>query len=325
MIGQGGVALELRQLRYFVTVAREGTYGKASIALHVAQPALSRQIRKLEQELGVDLFVRHPHGVTLTPAARQLTSRIERILADLAQLKQSAGAFSAAISSCVKVGVSPGTAEILAYPLSKLTAARHPGLRCQFVSMLMPARADLLREGKVNLAVMNHPRQVKGLRIIPIMREPLCLLHHPDDTRFPPKTIRLEQLSGVPLVLAGETSSGIRASLQEAFARSGLPMTVAAEANTAGACKALVREGVAPTVHVAAMAAGELARGELRAVELQGLYSTRVIALPLSREPTAETRIMMRLVRDCLSRLIDDGHWLNGEMIPLDEPTAALA
>lgn len=313
--------MELRQLRYFMTVAREGTYGRASNRLHVAQPALSRQIRKLEMELGVDLFVRHSHGVTLTPAARDLTARVEHILDELSALKRMADKLSRDAAGCVKIGVSPGTAEILAYPLSKLTAARHPNMRCQFVSMLMPARADLLREGTVNLAVMNAPRKTNGLQIIPIMREPLCLMHNPQDTRFPAEALDLGDLLGTPLVLGGETNSGIRAILDEAFAKAGMQMTIAAEANTAGACKALVKEGVGPTVHVAAMARGELERRELRAVPIRGQYSTRVIALPLDPDISNETRIMIQLVSECLSTLIRDGKWLRGEMLPMARPS----
>lgn len=311
--------MELRQLRYFVAVAREGTYGRAAQALHVAQPALSRQIRKLELELGVDLFVRHPHGVTLTPAAQALAARFERVLEEVSAIKLSAGVHARALTGCVKIGVSPGTAEILAYPLSRLAAASHPGLRCQFVSMLMPARADLLREGQVDLAVMNHPRLTDGLHILPVMREPLCLLHRPDDDRFATDALDIADLVGIPLVLGGETNSGIRASLQEAFERARLPLTLAAEANTAGACKALVREGMGPTVHVAAMARGELQRGELRAVPIRDLHSIRVIALPLAQQRRSEIRLMVRLVHDCLSALVRDGNWLGGEILALDD------
>lgn len=314
--------MELRQLRYFLAVAREGTYGRAAQALHVAQPALSRQIRKLELELGVDLFVRHPHGVTLTSAGHDLTERFERVLEEVSAIERSALIHASELSGLVRIGMSPGTAEILAYPLSRLTAARHPDLRCKFVSMLMPARADLLRKGKMDLAVMNHPRLSDGLELIPIMREPLCLLHRPDDMRFTKDSLEIADLMDVPLALGGETNSGIRASLQEGFERARLPLLLAAEANTAGACKALVREGMGPTVHVAAMAREELLRGDLRAVPIRGLYSTRVIALPLTRRERRETRMLVRLVRDCLSLLIRDGHWLGGEILPLEEPMA---
>lgn len=143
--------------------------------------------------------------------ARALTVLVEHILDEFSALKRMTEKHSREASGYVKVGVSPGTAEILAFPLSNLTAARHPKLRCQFVSMLMPARADLLRERCMNLAVMKEPCRTDGLEIIPIMREPLCLIPHPQDLRFQAKALELNALEGTSLVLSGETNSGIRA------------------------------------------------------------------------------------------------------------------
>ncbi|QDZ10232.1 LysR family transcriptional regulator [Devosia ginsengisoli] len=307
--------LELRQLRYFLTVAREGTYGRAANVLHVAQPALSRQIKKLEEELGVDLFVRHAHGVSLTPVAYTLQAKAEHILDEVIAVTRMATGGLEPMTGSMKIGVSPGTAEILAYPLSRLAARRYPQLRCEFVSMLMPARADLLRDGKMDVAVMNLPRSVQGLRILPLMREPLCLIHRSDDERFQGvESLRLEDLRGVPLVVGGAQSSGIRSTIEDSFAAAGIPLVVAAEANTAGACKALVKENVGPTVHVAAMARSELERKELSAIPIQGLHSTRVIAVSAEREIGQDLRQMMDLIRECCSELVDNLQWLGGNM-----------
>ncbi|MGQ4444735.1 LysR family transcriptional regulator, partial [Streptomyces violaceoruber] len=73
--------LDLRKLRYFVAVADRLHFGRAADALHIAQPALSRQIRALEQDLGASLFTRDSHGVTLTDAGRQLLDDAGPLLA----------------------------------------------------------------------------------------------------------------------------------------------------------------------------------------------------------------------------------------------------
>jgi len=307
--------LELRQLRYFLAVAREGSYGRAASSLNVAQPALSRQIKKLEEELGVDLFVRHTYGITLTHAAELLVPHSKQVLHEVAAIKRLVQDQPVKFDATMKIGVSPGTAEILAYPLSQLLARRYPGLRCEYVSMLMPARADLLREGKMTLTVMNLFRHVEGLLTIPLMREPLCLIHRPDDTRFGNGPLHLGDLVGVPLVLGGASDSPIRSMVEEGFASAGLTLTVAAEANTAGACKALVKEGVGPSIHVGAMARTEIERDELRALPIQNLYSVRVIALPAGREMTDEIRALMSAVRECMANLVKSGKWPGAEMI----------
>ena len=72
---------ELRVLRYFLAVAREGSVTGAANFLHVTQPTLSRQIKELEEELGTKLFVRHSHSVSLTPDGMRLRKRAEEVVA----------------------------------------------------------------------------------------------------------------------------------------------------------------------------------------------------------------------------------------------------
>jgi LysR family transcriptional regulator, nitrogen assimilation regulatory protein len=304
--------MELRQLRYFLTIAREGTYGRASQVLHVAQPALSRQIQKLEQELGARLFIRHAHGVSITPAGMSIQTRAEHILDEIGAVSRIVRGSRESMNGSIKIGTSPGTAEILAYPLSQIIAERFPDFRCELVSMLMPARTELLRERKVAFALMNSPQSMEGLRTIPLMREPLCLLCRADDDRFQAEALDLSDLADIPLVIGG---SGVRAIIGGAFAAAGLRLRTAAEVNTAGASKALVIEGVGPTVHVAVMARNELRRGELRAIPIRGLYSVRVLAIPSEAEITTPIREMMDTMRDCLSDLVSKGKWINAEMI----------
>lgn len=301
--------MELRQLRYFLTIAREGSYGRASTKLHIAQPALSRQIQKLEEELGTPLFIRHPHGISLTPAAQALMEKAQSILDEVRVFKNLAQDHSLRIEGNVTIGMSPGTAEILAYPLSQLIARRYPGLRCEFISMLMPARADLLRSGQMSLSVMNLPRTVEGLKITPLFQEPLCLIHHPEDRRFSSTPLHVKDLSDIPLILGGRSGPAIRSIIDDAFAQRGLKLNVSTEVNTAGACKALVKEGVGPTIHVAAMAGAEVERGELRIVPIEDLMSTRVIALPENCEITPQLEATIGMVRECMSNLVASGRW----------------
>lgn len=308
--------MELRQLRYFLTVAHEGTYGRASQKLHVAQPALSRQIKKLEQELGVELFVRHAHGVSLTAAARAIEEKAQHILDEVLAVTRMTRGQDEVLSGCIRIGISPGTAEILAYPLSQMVAERYPDARFELVSSLMPGRAELLREGQVAFAVMNLPRSDHGLTLFPLLRETLCLIHRPDDPSVAGiEELHVEQLGGVGLVVGGSTESGVRYLVDDAFAAAGIPLKILAEVNTAGASKALVAEGVGATIHVAAMARAEIRRGELVATPIRGLFSTRVLAVSSDEPVSPSVQHAMDLVRECVTDLVMQEKWIGAELL----------
>jgi DNA-binding transcriptional LysR family regulator len=81
--------VSLDQLSYFVAVAEEGNIGRAARRLHISQPPLTRQIRQLESELGVELFLRTPRGVQLLPAGHALLPRVRRVLAEVVAVKES--------------------------------------------------------------------------------------------------------------------------------------------------------------------------------------------------------------------------------------------
>src|ERR1700754_2803737 len=125
--------MDLRQLRYFVVLATQQHFGRASTILHVAQPALSRQIRLLEEELGVQLFERHARGATPTEEALFLLERASFLLRYAEQMKQDMTARQRDPRGPVAVGLSPGLALLLAVPLTRAVHQRLPEVRLRIV------------------------------------------------------------------------------------------------------------------------------------------------------------------------------------------------
>src|SRR3954452_22856977 len=110
--------VELRQLEYFVAVARHRHFGRAAAAAYVTQPALSQQVRRLEGELGVALLRRTSRGVALTPAGEDLLVRAERILAEAAEARgevdEHAGVMRGAVRVAATTADAPRLPEVLA-------------------------------------------------------------------------------------------------------------------------------------------------------------------------------------------------------------------
>ena len=115
--------MNIQQLRYFCSVAHHGTFSRASEALRIAQPAITRQVQMLERELGTQLFNRRPRGVTVTDAGNLLLMRVEPILHSLEQIKVELTDMDSQPSGIMRIGCTPGlTEEFLMPPLQEFMA-----------------------------------------------------------------------------------------------------------------------------------------------------------------------------------------------------------
>lgn len=147
------MAMELRHLRSFVTVARLGSISRAAEKLFIAQPPLSAQIRQLEEELGVPLLVRLPRGVRLTPAG---ASFLEDATAILARAEQAAGRAREAQSgthATLRLGLVPSSTHTVLPGLLARLKALQPGLRVQAREMISSRQVHALRNDEIDLCV----------------------------------------------------------------------------------------------------------------------------------------------------------------------------
>ncbi|MER6947985.1 LysR substrate-binding domain-containing protein [Nonomuraea sp. NPDC000554] len=160
--------LSLRKLRYFVAVAERLHFGRAAEALHIAQPVLSRQIRSLEEELKVQLFVRSRRATHLTPAGEQLLADARPLLA---------GA-EAAWRRAVRAGRGPRTFTVgfmpglIVTPAVRVFGERHPDLTVEVVRTSWDDQTDVIRDGRVDLGYVRRPIDERGLKVRPLLAEP---------------------------------------------------------------------------------------------------------------------------------------------------------
>jgi LysR family nitrogen assimilation transcriptional regulator len=316
--------MELRQLRYFVTVARQRHFGRASDVLRVAQPALSRSVQKLEQELGWQLFERHARGVSLTPAGQDLLGSAEQLLAEAEAVRRSVGRPQEGPRGIATIGMSPGIAELISAPLVTACARRYPDLRLRISSSFSPSLQEWTAEGRVDLAILSGICDPARFVLTPLLHDPLCLVCRADDRRFGSAPLDLGALTSTPLVLIGPTGSAVQQMLYAALAGTGLTVEVAAQVDTAAVAKRLVVAGVGPTVDVAAMAQAEIAHGLLKAVPIGQLKVARVIAQPRGRQPSPAVLAAKHMLAECVQDLLQQGRWLGGITAAAPESRAPL-
>lgn len=163
--------MDLRQLRYFVTVAEELHFSRAAARLHLAQSALSTQIRQLESELGGPLLVRSTRRVTLTPAGESLLADGRAILAAVDGAVGRARALVRGESTSLVIGsLGPAPGALLA-PLLARFGGRHPDVRVEIRAFGFDDTVEGLRHGRADLAFLYEPLHEPDLVVTPLLTE----------------------------------------------------------------------------------------------------------------------------------------------------------
>lgn len=161
------VDVDLRKLRYFVAVAEHLHFGRAAEALHIAQPALSRQIRALEDELKVQLFVRDRRSTELTPAGEQLLADAGPLLAGAEALRRRV--VLAARGAAFSVGFMPG---IIVTPAVRRMREAHPELTIEVVRLSFEDQTAAIHDGRIDVGYVRLPIDARGLKVVPLLSEP---------------------------------------------------------------------------------------------------------------------------------------------------------
>lgn len=216
------VSVDLRHFRSFVAVAEEGSIGRAAARLFITQPALTRQLQRLETELGVQLLLRSPRGVALTPSGQELVSKARVAL----------GAFEDAVavgrpaepSGLLALGLSVAGHRDRWYELAAAFSARHPAVDVEVHSALSELLQRRVVAGELDVAVVLEPSRRSGLAYELLGEETVFAWTHPDHPLARREEVELEEVSAHPVQLVGGAAgrgSGFNAAVRRLFADAG--------------------------------------------------------------------------------------------------------
>ncbi len=315
--------MELRQLRYFVAVGRQRHFGRAATRLRVAQPALSRQVAKLEAELGLRLLRRHARGVSLTAEGEVLLARAEALLAEADALAAEARSQRTEPQGAVSLGFSPSVAELFGGRLAALSLRRYPKLRLRIATAASPVLETWVQEGRLDAAILNGPADPSRFLLTPLLEEPLCLIGLRDDPRLAVDRIELAALGRMPLVLTGPPEGPMRQVLMAAQAQAGQAFVGLAQVENAAIGRQLVLAGVCLMVEVAAVVKAELAAGIAAAVPISDLRIQRYLARARGRGGSDAVARLVSLMRDCVADMVREGAWPSARVLDASLSAAA--
>ena len=192
----------LRQLRYFEALARHGHFGRAAEACAVSQPALSLQIRDMEESLGAELFERSPRQVRLTRLGEEFSHRVRDILMSVDELGDLARASRSWLSGRLRLGVIPTVAPYLLPGIVGSLNRLHPALDLHVRETLTAKLLRELSEGRLDAAIVALPVSEPTLTEAPLFAEEFLLVRQSDDALKPVPNI--EMLKEMRLLLLEE-------------------------------------------------------------------------------------------------------------------------
>jgi LysR family nitrogen assimilation transcriptional regulator len=301
--------MELRQLRYFLGVCEAGSLLKASARLHIAQPALGQQIAALEDELGVQLFVRSTRGMALTPEGRVFLEHAKVVLTDADRAKASVRDAATDPQGQVVLGLPTTVALAATVPIVQACRARYPGIRLQVIEAYSGFLREWLQTGRLDLALLFGDEPDPDMLKRVLLEEPLALVAPPGAAAFR-NPLRLRHLEAMELILPGR-EHGLRRIIDEACAQQGLALNVVAEIDSLTSVKKAVAAGVGHTILSPSSITEEVAAGQLQAATIEEASMRRrvVCATRITRPTSLACAAVIGLATDLIRGMVGSGVW----------------
>lgn len=287
--------MELEQIEYFVRVAELGSFTRASSALGIAQPALSRKIRQLEVELRQNLLVRNGRGATTTDAGKLLLEHGRGILHQVQRLREELGRVRGSLAGRVAIGLPPSIAKVLTVSLTREFRAKLPQAALSISEGLSVAMQESIINGKLDLALMYGAVPTQGLEITHLLDEDLFLVQRKGE-RTPSDAVTLKDVAALPLIIPTRPNA-IRMLVEVEMANINCHPHIALEIDGVSAILDLVLDGAGCAVlsKNAVTTSGQAGLFSVRPIT--GLHSKLSIAVSSQRPATLTQQAMLELIQ----------------------------
>jgi DNA-binding transcriptional LysR family regulator len=302
--------VEIRQLTALVAVADTGSVTAAARLLRMVQPAVTRQIRTLETEVGVPLFSRTRQGMVLTAEGQLLLEHARRALAELERARLEISPARGEVTGVVSVGLLESVTAVLAEPLAAAVARAYPAVELRILTAYSGHLQQWLDVGDIDMSLLYNLAPTPSLSVYPLLREKLWVAAPPEAGLSPRTPVSWKQLTGRPLVLP-IPGHGLRTLIDQARSLFPAQPRVPVQVNSMELQKRLVLAGHGWTVLPAAGVASDVAAGELSGAPLTDPEVTRSVVLgrqPGRRTPAAVDSVAGEL-RRLITELVLSGSW----------------
>ncbi|WP_066258457.1 LysR substrate-binding domain-containing protein [Hydrogenophaga flava] len=284
--------MDLKQLEYFVRVAELGSFTRAALALDVAQPALSRQVRLLEVELRQNLLIRNGRGATPTDAGKLLLEHGRGILHQVERAREELGRVRGALAGRVAIGLPPSLARVMTVPLTRAFRTQLPEASLSISEGLSATMQEWLHTGRLDIAVLYNATPAPDIEITPLMEEELMLVQpRPPGLAEepPPPPVPLAEVAALPLVIPSRPNA-LRMHVEAEMAAIGLRPNVALEIDGVSAILDLVADGAGAALLSRQAVISSIRPSAYRMRPIEPRLRTRVSLATSSQRPATLTQ-----------------------------------
>jgi LysR family nitrogen assimilation transcriptional regulator len=312
--------MDVRELRYFISVARNRSFTKAAEELFVAQSALSRQIKKLEDELGVQLLTRHAKGVELTRAGVALMERADPLIHMVRQIKAELGA-STEPEGHLSIAVPPGAGLQFAGDFLQAFSAAFPKVSIHLLDGASASLQEWLLNRKVDIAVLHNVPPISELNILPLLEEPTLLVCK-TGTVLPKLEsasagFSIQDLKDLPLILPASPHHN-RILMDRAAAQSSVSLNIAYEVDSVPIIKQLVKKGLGCGIFTQAVVDEEVKAGVIDTYPLRLPITSSLLSIAWRKNesPPAGLNEAVQLLRQTVGGRVAAGLWPGQVRLP---------
>lgn len=301
--------MDLRSLRYFQVVFELGSHSKAAEALRISQPAISRTIAQLEDELGRPLFTRKAHGVSPTEAGRLLFERSQAILRQIENTKAEVSGAGIGLAGTLTLAVPPGAGHFLMPELIRRFRTRCPGAFLKVISGYSSYIHEWLIRGRVDVACLHGPLLQRGFEVVPLLDEEVFLVGQPDTFPFDRDYAEASDLNRIPLILPGRPNSS-RRILEETLSSLGIAPFVSMEIDDTSMVRSLLMKGLGFSLLSQGAFLEYVERGELAAVPFRpAMRWPLAMMLSTTRQRSPLVDLLIATIRETAADLVSSGEW----------------
>jgi LysR family nitrogen assimilation transcriptional regulator len=294
--------MDLKQLRSFLHIAELSSLSKAAERLHLSQPALSRQIKMLEAEIGEPLFLRTGRGVEITEAGRLLERRANAVLTELERFNSDLAAQKGRVAGTLCLGLPPSSGLILAGPLIERYRSEYPDVRLRVTQLLSGTLQEHLLDGRADLGILYEGATSPRIAFERLNSEELFLIARPQEISAPKNEVNFDSLCSMPLILPGQPHS-LRTIVERLAAKRDQKLNVVIEADSLSVLLELVRRGLGVTILSQAACRRDVEKRRLIALPITdpGIVRTAVLAWSRDFPLTPAAKAMSAHIHQAIS------------------------